>query len=151
MADGPGLMNSSTRRRRRVPSGGAGERKAYGMVFLCEACGTSYPDAPAPPPACAICEDERQFVPTSGLSWTDRATLARTRRNVWKGHEPGLFSVQIVPAFAIDQRAFFLIMPEDNVLWDCVALLDDAMEALVRGLGGLQAIADSHPHYYTTV
>jgi len=29
--------------------------------------------------------------------------------------------------------------------------LDDATEALIRGLGGLRAIAISHPHYYTTM
>ena len=39
--------------------------------------------------------------------------------------------------------------PDGNVLWDCVALLDDATETLVRALGGLAAIAISHPHYYT--
>ncbi len=121
------------------------------MVFLCGACGTSYPDAPAPPSACAICEDERQFVPAAGQAWTDRATLARIRRNAWTRHEPGLFSLQTVPAFAINQRAFLLATPDGNVLWDCIALLDDATEALVRGLGGVRAVAISHPHYYTTV
>ena len=39
--------------------------------------------------------------------------------------------------------------PQGNILWDCIALLDDATETLVRALGGLQAIAISHPHYYT--
>jgi hypothetical protein len=39
--------------------------------------------------------------------------------------------------------------PQGNVLWDCIALLDDATETLVRALGGLDAIAISHPHYYT--
>jgi hypothetical protein len=38
---------------------------------------------------------------------------------------------------------------EGNILGDCIALLDDATEALIRGLGGLRAIAISHPHYYT--
>jgi len=37
------------------------------------------------------------------------------------------------------------------VLWDCIALLDPATEALVRALGGLAAIAISHSHYYTTM
>jgi glyoxylase-like metal-dependent hydrolase (beta-lactamase superfamily II) len=32
-----------------------------------------------------------------------------------------------------------------------VALLDPATEALVHALGGLRAIAISHPHYYTTM
>jgi Metallo-beta-lactamase superfamily len=120
-------------------------------VFLCTACGTSYADAPEPPAACPICDDERQFVPASGQSWTTHAALASSHRNAWAGHEPGLLSVQSVPGFAINQRAFILQTTAGNVLWDCIALLDPATEALVRGLGGLRAIAVSHPHYYTTV
>ena len=120
-------------------------------VFLCAACGTSYPDAPQPPGRCLICEDERQFVPSAGQAWVSRDALANAHRNAWRWHEPGLVSVQTVPAFAINQRAFLLLTPGGNVLWDCIALLDPATEALVRGLGGLSAIAVSHPHYYTTM
>lgn len=120
-------------------------------IFLCTACGTSYPDAPEPPQRCPICEDERQYVPASGQSWTTRAALAGPHRNAWASHEPGLLSVQTVPAFAINQRAFLLQTEAGNVLWDCIVLLDPATEVLIRALGGLSAIAVSHPHYYTTV
>jgi hypothetical protein len=37
------------------------------------------------------------------------------------------------------------------VLWDCISLIDDATVEIIRGLGGLHAIAISHPHYYTTM
>jgi hypothetical protein len=37
------------------------------------------------------------------------------------------------------------------VLWDCIALLDDATIAIITALGGLSAVAISHPHYYTTM
>jgi glyoxylase-like metal-dependent hydrolase (beta-lactamase superfamily II) len=37
------------------------------------------------------------------------------------------------------------------VLWDCVSLLDGGLAEMIRGLGGLRAIAISHPHYYTTM
>lgn len=120
-------------------------------VFLCAACGTSYPDAAQPPAHCPVCEDERQFVPGAGQAWTTRDALADAHRNAWRWHEPGLMSVQAVPAFAINQRAFLLLTPGGNLLWDCIALLDPATEHLVRGLGGLSAIAVSHPHYYTTM
>src|SRR6187402_1445353 len=119
-------------------------------VTLCTACGTSYPDAAEPPARCPICDDERQFVPTGGQGWTTRPALAARHRNSWQLHRPGLFSIQTEPHFAIGQRAFLLRTPAGNVLWDCLALLDGATEALVRALGGLSAIAISHPHYYTT-
>jgi hypothetical protein len=37
------------------------------------------------------------------------------------------------------------------VLWDCIALIDDATVDLLNGMGGVSAIAISHPHYYTTM
>ena len=37
------------------------------------------------------------------------------------------------------------------MLWDCLALIDDATIDVLKGLGGIAAIAISHPHYYTTM
>lgn len=37
------------------------------------------------------------------------------------------------------------------MLWDCVSLLDDGLAEMIRGLGGVRAIAVSHPHYYANV
>jgi glyoxylase-like metal-dependent hydrolase (beta-lactamase superfamily II) len=38
-----------------------------------------------------------------------------------------------------------------NVLWDCIATLDTATVTMIKGLGGISAIAISHPHFYTTM
>ncbi len=125
------------------------------LCFICTACGTQYAarhDAPGqPPPHCLICEDERQFVPEAGQRWTTREALARTHRNAFQCLEPGLLGIGTTPAFAIGQRALLVQTPHGNVLWDCIALLDDATIDIIRALGGLSAIAISHPHYYTTV
>lgn len=40
---------------------------------------------------------------------------------------------------------------QGNILWDCIATLDDATKTLVSSLGGLIAIAISHPHFYTAM
>jgi hypothetical protein len=37
------------------------------------------------------------------------------------------------------------------VLWDCISLIDAATVTLIEGLGGLSAIAISHPHFYTSL
>jgi hypothetical protein len=120
-------------------------------LFLCTACGMQYPEAAAPPERCPICEDERQFVPPGGQSWTTLEKLRVGHSNAWRMLAPDLFAVQTFPAFAIGQRALLVRTPAGNLLWDCIALLDEATEALVRALGGLAAIAISHPHYYTTM
>lgn len=119
-------------------------------IFCCRACGTSFPPAEAPPTACLICDDARQYVPTGGQSWISVEELARTHRNAWQRHEKGVFSIQTVPAFAINQRALLVQTPSANLLWDCIGLLDAATEDLIHGLGE-SAIAISHPHYYTTM
>ena len=56
-----------------------------------------------------------------------------------------------MPHYAIGQRALLVRTPQGNVLWDCIALLDQATIDIVKGLGGLIGIAISHPHYYTTM
>jgi hypothetical protein len=37
------------------------------------------------------------------------------------------------------------------VLWDCISLIDDPTVAVVKSLGGLAAIAISHPHFYSSM
>jgi hypothetical protein len=49
------------------------------------------------------------------------------------------------------QRAFVVKTPKGNLLWDCVPHLDEATFNAVKALGGIAAIAVSHPHYYTTM
>jgi glyoxylase-like metal-dependent hydrolase (beta-lactamase superfamily II) len=121
------------------------------MITLCKACGTSFESTHSHPEHCNICEDERQYVPVTGQEWVELDTLVASHTNKWQQQEPDLFSIQTVPEFAIGQRAFILRTPEGNILWDCIANLDDATKTLISSLGGLKAIAISHPHYYTTM
>ncbi|MYZ50007.1 MBL fold metallo-hydrolase [Propylenella binzhouense] len=119
--------------------------------FICETCGTQFAPSAEPPSRCPVCDDERQYVGPGGQRWTTLQSLRAGHANVVRACEPGLFSIRTEPSFAIGQRAFLLVTPAGNLLWDCVALLDEATETFVRGLGGLAAIAISHPHYYTTM
>jgi hypothetical protein len=120
-------------------------------AFICTACGTEFAPADAPPDRCPICEEERQYVPPGGQGWTTLAALAASRANVFRQYEPGLIGIGTEPRFAIGQRALLVVTPAGNVLWDCISLIDDATVTLIDGLGGLSAIAISHPHFYTTM
>lgn len=121
-------------------------------AFLCVTCGTQYPPSAKPPEHCPICEDERQYVGVAGQKWTTRAAMQGKHRNTIKEEEPGLYSINTEPnTVGIGQRAFLLRTPAGNVLWDCIAHLDDATVARLRELGGVSSIAISHPHYYTTM
>ncbi|TLW94726.1 MBL fold metallo-hydrolase [Saccharomonospora piscinae] len=116
---------------------------------LCVTCGTQYA---RPRADCPVCEDERQYVPREGQRWTDLATLRAgeyTGRVEQQG--PGLVGIGSRPSFGIGQRALLVRAETGNVLWDCAGYLDDDLVASVRDLGGITAIAISHPHYYTTM
>ncbi len=119
--------------------------------YLCKACGTQHPERPSPPERCQICEDERQFVPATGQEWLTSDALAAGRSNAFREVVPGLFGISTVPQFAIGQRALLVVTPDGNILWDCVSLLDSATIAIVSALGGLKAIALSHPHFYSAM
>jgi glyoxylase-like metal-dependent hydrolase (beta-lactamase superfamily II) len=120
-------------------------------AFICSTCGTQYLPSEAPPAHCPVCEDERQFLPPEGQSWTTLERLRISHHNGFRQYEPGLIGIGTTPKFAIGQRALLLCAPEGNVLWDCISLIDDATVTLINGLGGLRAIAISHPHFYTTL
>ena len=120
-------------------------------AFICTACGTQYPPSQTAPAQCTICEDERQFIPPRGQTWTTLPALAAGHFNGWRQHEPGIIGIGTQPQFAIGQRALLIRTPNGNVLWDCISMLDAATVTLIKALGGLSAIAISHPHFYTTM
>src|SRR3712207_4983057 len=96
--------------------------------FLCLACGTQYPEGAEPPPACPVCEDPRQYVPEAGQRWTTLEELRAGHANR-VAPEGELVGVETEPKFGIGQRALLVPFGERVLLWDCVALLDDAVVA----------------------
>ena len=117
--------------------------------FICTTCGAQYAESDKPPAECNICTDERQFIGWTGQKWTTLANLQESHRIVVRLEEAGLFGIGMEPSFAIGQRALLITRPEGNILWDCIPLIDDAVVEMVKGIGGISAIAISHPHYYT--
>ena len=118
---------------------------------ICTTCGTQYSASDQPPAGCAICEDDRQYVNPNGQEWTTLERLREKHRNVLTEIGPGLATIQTEPSFGIGQRAHLIQTAAGNLLWDCVALLDDETVERIQALGGLAAIAISHPHFQTTI
>jgi hypothetical protein len=121
------------------------------MTHLCVTCGTQFPPADHAPSQCPICEDERQFVGLQGQQWITLERLQRTHRNTLFQEGDGIWGISTVPAIGIGQRALLVRTKTGNVLWDCVSLIDSDTVALIEALGGIYAIAISHPHYYTSM
>jgi hypothetical protein len=120
-------------------------------TYVCKTCGTQYPPSERPPGACPICEDPRQYIPhDEGQVWLEWPEVVRTHKvDIRDDH--GILGIGCEPSFAIGQRALLVKSGAGNVLWDCIALLDDEITERVGAEGGLAAIAISHPHYYTAM
>src|ERR1700759_1241158 len=119
-------------------------------LWTCEQCGAQFSDTREPPRACRICEDERQYVNWKGQRWLTREELAGSHKLVWRGDLGGP-GIGVEPSFAIGQRALLLRECDGCVMWDCVPMATPEAVDHVRSLGGLKAIAVSHPHYYGAV
>ena len=58
-------------------------------AFICTACGMQYAPTDAPPAQCIICEEERQYVPPAGQTWTTLPALAGRAFNSYRQQSPG--------------------------------------------------------------
>jgi len=119
--------------------------------YICKTCGTQFAATGEPPAHCPICEDERQYVRPGGQQWTTLEALRRDHHNMFKPLEPDLTGIATYPEFAIGQRALLVHTPHGNVLWDSISLIDEPTITLVNALGGVSAIAISHPHFYSSM
>src|SRR5262249_60205399 len=99
-------------------------------LWTCEQCGAQYPDDDAPPAACPICEDDRQFVNWKGQKWLSREQFSASHRLVWRD-DLGLTGFAVEPGFAIGQRALLVREAGGCVVWGCVPL--GASEAAREG------------------
>ncbi|KAH7305977.1 metallo-beta-lactamase family protein [Stachybotrys elegans] len=129
------------------------DRKTSGEWLVCNACTTQFPTSDRSSlKTCFICDDPRQYIPPSGQSFTTLNDIVNKHHNEFAPFKSDerLISITTTPKLGIGQRAILVKTPAGNVLWDCVALLDENTIARIKDLGGLKAIVISHPHYYST-
>jgi len=119
-------------------------------IWICGTCGVEHPDTDRPPAGtCAICADDRQWVPASGQVWTTLDKLAADGHEVVHEElEPGLHRFNREPPFGIGQWTHLVRTAEGNLLWDPPNHLDAALATEIEELGGAAVIVASHPHMY---
>ncbi len=119
------------------------------MPYICQLCGAHFPET-QPPTVCPICEDVRGlgFTPRSGARIKTLEELQRSYSLEIREEEPGLLGIGMKPDFSAGHRALVVQTDAGNVMWDCVALINEEGIAAVQRFGGLAAIALSHPHFY---
>jgi hypothetical protein len=128
------------------PAPAGHEPVADAAWWICRTCAVEHATRPD---VCAICDDERQWVPATGQAWTTLAELAAAgERIVVTELEPDLFGVSSEPSVGIGQQSKVVRTPAGNLLWDPPGYLDDDAVAQVLALGPVVAIAASHPHMF---
>jgi glyoxylase-like metal-dependent hydrolase (beta-lactamase superfamily II) len=124
--------------------------------WICDGCGLEHAGSPDPPPldGCVldrgpVSDEELGDLGPHTRQWLTFAELAAQPHSIeYRDHGRGVHSFRRVPRLGIGQWSFLVSTPAGNLLWDPPAYLDDEVEALVRGLGGVAAIATSHPHMF---
>ena len=120
--------------------------------WICVTCGSQFAQSQEPPQQCPICLDQRQYIGHQGQQWTTLSKMQQDGyQNIMQQEEPHLTGIGTTPSFAIGQRALLIQTDQGNVLWDCISFLDDETVQAVQDLGGIAAIAISHPHYYSSM
>jgi hypothetical protein len=115
-------------------------------MSICATCAVEHAHAEG---TCAICADERQWVPAEGQIWTTLAELAASgRESRVRELEPDLFGITVEPKVGIGQQAHLVRTPAGTVLWDPNGYVDDAAVERVQELGDVIAITASHPHMF---
>ncbi len=114
--------------------------------WICRTCAVEHATRPE---VCAICADERQWVPAAGQAWTTLDELsAAGERVIVTEIERDLFGLKCEPSVGIGQQTKLVRTPAGNLLWDPLGFLDDSAVDAVRGLGPVVAIVASHPHMF---
>jgi glyoxylase-like metal-dependent hydrolase (beta-lactamase superfamily II) len=116
------------------------------MFWLCRTCGVEHTTASS---LCAICADDRQWVPAEGQQWaTLEELVAEGMRSQVAVIEDGLVAIGSSPPFGIGQLGKLVCSDAGNVLWDPPGFVDDGAVTAVTELGPVIAIVASHPHMY---
>ena len=94
-------------------------------VWICATCGLEHADTEYPADLCAICADERQYVPEGGQAWNTLADVQRDRSATFVDMEPDLVGIEVSPKVGIGHRPLIVQTPSGNVLWDAPGFFDD--------------------------
>lgn len=123
------------------------------MKYICVTCGVQYSPNEKEPEKCMICDEARQYVNLAGQRWTTLENMKQSRKyeNRIEKISDNIYKITTEPAFAIGQAAYFVVGKEHNVLWDSITYLDDETIQFIIQHGGIDFIAISHPHYYSSI
>lgn len=115
-------------------------------IIQCATCGVEH-HAEALPPVCAVCADERQYLPGDGNQrWAapgdfgGRIDMIELEADLW--------GLRVDGEIGIGQQAKVLVADGSCVMVDVPAAITAAAVEGVRELGTMRAIIPTHPHMF---
>ena len=100
---------------------------------LCATCGV---ENDLDEDTCAICAEERQYVPAGGQRWTTLGERAAEGFHVEITEvEPDCYTLHAVPRADVGQSAMLVRTPHGNLLWEVPGHVDEADREWVRRWG----------------
>ena len=119
--------------------------------YICVHCGLQYAEQETVPPQCLNCSNERESMTHKPPQWTTLSQMTGKYRNVFTPLGDGVTGICTAPAFGIGPEVFLIQSSAGNILWDCVAYVDQATLDQIKRAGALSAIVISHPHMFGSV
>ena len=114
--------------------------------WICATCAVEHAERTD---VCAICADERQWVPADGQQWTTLKEMTDAGyRTELVELEPDLWAVTSRPGAGIGQQSKLLRTDAGCLLFDPIGFLDEAGVQGILDVGPVAAIVASHPHMY---
>ena len=114
--------------------------------WICATCAVEHAERTE---VCAICADERQWVPADGQRWTTLKEMADAGyRTAIAEFEPDLWGISSEPDAGIGQHSKLVRTEAGSVLFDPLGFIDDEAVGRILEIGPVVAIVASHPHMY---
>ncbi|MGF1502763.1 MAG: MBL fold metallo-hydrolase [Paracoccaceae bacterium] len=100
------------------------------------------------PLGCPICMDTRNALPEDGWDFKTEAFAETTFTTSWRQVDDDLWAFTARPKFGLGATGWLTTRDDGNVMFEsCPWYSADALEQ-IRSLGGIRALAASHPHGY---
>ena len=114
--------------------------------FACANCG--FWQLHFDPPDCPVCTDVRNDLPEDGWRFVPKAEIAATHEGEVREVAEGLWAFTTTPALGLAGTGWLLTRPKGNVAFEAAPYYSRAMLDRIAQLGGIAALAASHPHGY---
>ncbi len=114
--------------------------------FACANCG--FWQLHFAPPDCPVCNDVRNDLPEDGWHFLPEAAVRDSHSGAFAEVADGLWAFTTAPQLGLGGTGWLIVREEGNIAFEAAPYYSAEMLAKIIDLGGIAALASSHPHGY---